>query len=129
MCRLQTALEIRKRLHKLSHIFPRSGIDIVPRAQVADSARKEPFNSTYHLQREVCDGVTHERNESANLVAHECTKVNMFKDEVYALNLVVQTCALAREYAGTASRFALGKRNEPPEKCSCDEDENERYHG
>lgn len=69
MGRFKTTLEIRKCLHELSHIFPRSGIDGLPRVEIADEARQEALGSSHNDKREVHDVVPDTVCEMAYFVA------------------------------------------------------------
>lgn len=91
---LEAALEIRKGLHKLSHILAWSGIYRVPRAQMHHEASEKTLRSANCLKREMCDVVAHARRESAQLVSQKCAEVDVLKNELGTLHIPVETRAL-----------------------------------
>ena len=129
MCRFETALEVRKRPHKLSHIFAWSGIDGVPYAEVPDEAREEAFGGTHGLERKMCNIVAHTSGQVAHFVPQERTEVDMLEDEFHAFNIPIEARALRREYACTAARLVIREGEKSPEKYERHEDEDQIGHG
>jgi hypothetical protein len=129
MCRFETILEVRKRPHKLSHIFARSGIDGVPDAQIPDEACEEAFGGAHSLKRKVRDIVAHAGGQVTHLVPQERTEVDVLEDEFHAFDILIETRALCREYACTATRLVIREGEKSPEKCERHEDEDQIGHG
>ena len=72
MSRLQRTFEIGKGLHELSRIFARQGMDGVPRTQIPDQAREEPFDRTHCLKCKVCDVMAHATDKMPYFVPQIC---------------------------------------------------------
>ncbi len=80
MRRFETALEVRKRPYKLSHIFARSGINCVSDAQVPHETREEAFDGTHGLKRKMCDIVAQTGGQMTHLVSQERAEVHMLEN-------------------------------------------------
>ena len=101
--------EIGKGLHELSHIFPRQGIDGMPRAQIPDETREESFDCAHRQKRKVSDIMTQSSGEVTNLLANEGAKIDMSHDEFDTLYVPIKTSAPLCEETRTPAHFVRRK--------------------
>jgi len=129
MSRFEAALEVRKRLYELSHIFAWNGIDGMPRAQVTHQTGEKALGHAYYLEREVRDVVAHARREAAQLVPEECTKIDVLQDEFGAFYVLVELSALRLKETCTATCFILREHKKSGEEYERNEQEDKICHG
>lgn len=126
---LEATLEIRKGLHKLSHIFARGGIDrVVMGAQAYHDAGQEALGCAYRLEREMRNIVTHTRKETMCLFAQERSEVDVLEDEFDMPDTAVEVRAFVCKVAYPASRLVSRKHHEAYQERERDEDEDDRCH-
>ena len=99
MGRFQTVFEIRKCLHKLSHIFARSGISRLSRVEISNDTRKETLDSPDNDKR---DARCHVQYGARGDVSH-LARTHLYR---HALERIVR----ARQCDRDARAFA--QRNE-----------------
>ena len=128
MRRLQAAFEGGEGFYERPRALARRMVDFVPGAQVPDEAREQSFGAPHGLEREVRDVVSDASNDAAHLVPQECGEINVSEDELDALDVAVEMCALAREYARAAPRLIPGERDEAAEERERDEEEDKMPH-
>lgn len=122
---LQAALEIRECLHKLSHIFARSGIDRAPGAQMHHQACEHAFGSAYRLEREMYGVVARACEKATSLIAQKRTEIDMFEDERRAFDVPVEMSSRARAETHFVACLIVCKREKPDEQYERNEDEDE----
>lgn len=129
MCGLKTTLKIGECLHKLSHIFTRSGIDVVMQTQMLHETGQQPLRRTNRLQGEMRDIVAHARDESAHLIAQKCAEVYMLKHEFDSFDIFIEAGALCGKEPHAAFRLIVRERKKADEEKGRNENEDEVSHG
>ena len=129
MGRFETPFEIGECLHKLSHIFTRSGIDVMMQAQMLHETGQQPLRRTNRLQCKMRDIVAHACDESAHFIAQKCAEIHMLEHEFDSFDIMVETSALRREETHAAFRFVIREYEKADEKRKRNENEDEVSHG
>lgn len=113
---LQLAFEIRKGLHKLSHISTRSGIDCMSRTQMHDHAREKAFGGAHRLKRKMRNVVTYACSQVTHFLTHECAKIHILQNEFNVLNTLIKAGSFRREETRAASYLIARESNETAEE-------------